>query len=672
MTAANRIAGNALLRAAGALWLSLCATPGQAAPPPPESFARLPAIDLVRLSPNGQLLAWASHSDQGTVISLYSLATGKVLRRMEPDTAEGLKLRDLDWSDDETLLATLSVTRSGRADAYSRRTHEFFRTLAIDTRGDPVRTLLMEGGDRRYVTSASDVLLLHTGKPQTVIMSSFDYIGAADRQGNDSRISGGRKDSGIVHSLFEVDTRTGDGKRLEGGTPFTDAWFVDSQGRAVAYSEWRADTREYRVRVRDGGGWKALREPADWNDLRPAALSADGLALVAIGARGGARERAWRVPLDGGEITALSLEDADVQNVVVDRFTGTVAGLQLGGLEPTVQWLDPKLAGIQGSVSKAFPGRQVTIYDRAQDFSKVLVRVEAADNPPVYFLVDLSKGTADTIGEAYPELAGMSLGKRESMSYAARDGLEIPAYLTLPPGLAPERLPLVVFPHGGPWSRDDSGFDWWAQFLATRGYAVLQPQFRGSVGFGAELQRAGKRAWGQAMQDDLLDGIDALEKRGLVDSQRVCIVGASYGGYAALAGAARSPDRFACAASINGVSDLSSFFSYLRTRHGDESDALASWKSLVGIPYSENVGEISPISSAADIRAPVLLMHGTSDVVVPIAQSEGIARALERSGKTPEFIRLQGEDHWLSQASSRIAVLRALETFLARYLGEPG
>ena len=196
----------------------------------------------------------------------------------------------------------------------------------------------------------------------------------------------------------------------------------------------------------------------------------------------------------------------------------------------------------------------MAIVDQSRDLSRALIGVENADSPRVYFLVDLGKGTADTVGESYPELEKVGLGKRESMTYAARDGLEIPAYLTLPPGREAKNLPLVVFPHGGPWSRDEAGFDWWAQFLTTRGYAVLQPQFRGSVGFGGDLRRAGTRAWGQAMQDDLLDGVDELVKRGIVDAKKVCIVGASYGGYAALAGVALTPDRFACAVSVNGVS----------------------------------------------------------------------------------------------------------------------
>jgi dipeptidyl aminopeptidase/acylaminoacyl peptidase len=238
----------------------------------------------------------------------------------------------------------------------------------------------------------------------------------------------------------------------------------------------------------------------------------------------------------------------------------------------------------------------------------------------------------------------------------------------LPPDREPKKLPLIVFPHGGPQSRDDAGFDWWVQFLATRGYAVLRPQFRGSTGFGAELRRAGKRQWGQAMQDDLSDGVTSLVERGTVDPTRVCIVGASYGGYAALAGAAFTPELFACAASINGIADLPGMLGYLRNRYGDDSNALGAWEDLVGHSFSDELWEHSPTRSAANIRVPILLIHATDDTIVPFSQSKGFAEVLAEHGKTHELISLKGEDHWLSSASSRLQVLQVLETFLAKHL----
>lgn len=645
----------------------IAAVPAAEAPPPAAAFARLPAMNLVRLSPDGQKLAWADRSKDEPVIVVYSLAESKYLRQMPPSDDASIVLRDLDWASNETLLITLSIKQQQSADVSARELREYFRTIAWDVAGGPARILLLDHVGRNWVGGAR-LLHVHTGRPHQVVMASAEYLETAYRMETGSRLTGGRKDSGVVYSLFEVDTRTGNGKRIDAGTPFTDVWVVDRFGQPAAQSEWNPQEQVFEILGKVEGRWQTVYRGSRPDELRPEAMSADGTAIIAVGARGGPRERAWRIPLDGGEITAISDESTDVEYTIEDRFTGAVAGLQLGGLVQTIQWLDPKLDRIQQSLGRAFAGQTLNIYDRSEDYSRVITRVEGAGSPPVYYLVDLKKGTADTIGDAYPDLAGAALGERAETGYKARDGIDIPAYLTLPPGATANKLPLVIFPHGGPYARDDSGFDWWAQFMATRGYAVLQPQFRGSAGFGAEFARAGEREWGQAMQDDLTDGVRAMIERGIADPERVCIVGASYGGYAAVAGAAFTPDQYACAASINGIADLAGMYGYLTNRYGQESDSLEEWKRIVGRLHADDLSGRSPARSVAAIRIPILLMHGTNDIVVPISQSENFARALEQARKPHQFIRLEGEDHWLSSATSRLRMLQEIERFLGEHL----
>lgn len=635
------------------------------APPPAAAFARLPDLDMVRLTPDGKTVAWAGYRGGQRLVFILDLASKRYLRELSAD--DDLKLRDLGWADNRTLLLTLSQTHTTSRDTAARQKYEYFRVIAIDSDGGKGRILLMSDQHRKWVTGAH-LLRIHTGRPETVIMSSWDYLITAHKDSIGSRLAGGRKDEGWLHSLFEVSTRTGAGKALEAGTPFTLQWIVDGQGRPVARSDWNPGSRDFRILANRGGNWKAVYAAESPDDLQPEGLTADGNALVALGARGGDRVRAWRIPLDGSEITLMFEGDEDVERMVEDRFTGAPAGFRLGGLEPTVHWLDPKLEAIRAAVGRAFPNSVIQLYDRSQDYGRVLARVEKAASPPVYYLIDLAKGTADTVGEMYPELVGTTLGTHRVTHYEARDGVTIPAYLTLPPGREPKGLPLVVLPHGGPQSRDDLGFDWWVQFIATRGYAVLQPQFRGSTGFGADLQRAGIREWGRAMQDDISDGIRSLVEQQIVDGSRVCIVGASYGGYAALAGAAFTPDQYACAASINGIADLPSLQGYIKLRFGDESDALAAWRDLVGRAYNEKLSAVSPASFVQDIRAPILLIHGTDDTVVPFSQSESFARLLRQHGKLHTLISLKGEDHWLSADRSRLEVMQALEEFLAAHL----
>jgi len=243
-------------------------------------------------------------------------------------------------------------------------------------------------------------------------------------------------------------------------------------------------------------------------------------------------------------------------------------------------------------------------------------------------------------------------------------------YLTLPADAVEKNLPLVVMPHGGPEDRDETGFDWLAQFIASRGYAVLQPQFRGSTGRGRAHADAGRHQWGLRMQDDVTDGVQALISQGIVDPKRVCIVGWSYGGYAALAGAAFTPDMYACAASIGGVSDLPVMLGVITRDGGRESDAFAYWRDHIGSPFDPNVIAKSPARAAMTVRAPILLLHGTNDTVVPIEQSRLMASALRKARKPVEIIELTGEDHWMKTSStSRIRTLTELERFLWQYIG---
>jgi dipeptidyl aminopeptidase/acylaminoacyl peptidase len=331
-------------------------------------------------------------------------------------------------------------------------------------------------------------------------------------------------------------------------------------------------------------------------------------------------------------------------------------------------WLDDKARARAESLTKAFGGKQAELLGRSKDGLRALVSVATHATPATYYLIDYSKRTADIVGEEYPSLMNATLGGVRELTYKARDGYEIPAFLTLPADAGDKRLALVVLPHGGPESRDTRTFDWLAQFIASRGYAVLQPQFRGSTGYGEAHRKAGYRQWGRLMQDDVTDGVTAMIEQGVADPKRVCIVGASYGGYAALAGAAFTPELYACAVSINGVSNLPAMLSYAETYGGKESDRVSYWKDHIGLKTSADVISKSPSRAAATVRAPVLLLHGVNDSVVPVAQSREMAKALESLDKPHTFIEIPGEDHWLSRSESRTRVLTEMETFLAKYL----
>lgn len=644
------------------------AAQGAPVPPPASAFAALPEMSFVRLSPNGQRVAWANDPGGSPIVVVFDLSTGQDLKRLRPSNS---RVRDLDWVDDRTLIISVSRSLTAGLNTVAEQRYEFYRYLALDVddpKGGEARSLLMEHPDRESVTGAY-LESLHPAKPGTVIMSTYQWSATSARSAIDSRISGGRKDAGWQLSLFEVDIASGKGRMIESGTPFTQDWVLDHSGQAAARSEWNPDSRRYTIQAKHGENWQSIYSAAIDYELDLEGLTADGQSLLVRSPRGSDRFKIWSIPLAGGDFT-LAYEDPhfDVTSVAFDRYSDAPVGYRIGGPRPTIVWTDPKAQSMQNAISKAFAGKDTTVSERSADYKRIVTEIETASSPPVYYLVDFAKGSADILGEAYPLLADVPLGTLEATSYKAADGYEIPAYVTLPPVLEPKLLPLVVFPHGGPYARDTDAFDWWSQFLATRGYAVLQPQFRGSFGFGADLYRAGHRQWGRGMQDDITAGVDDLVRRGIADPKRVCIVGASYGGYAALAGAAFTPDRYACAVSVNGIADIPQMAGFIRERAGEESDEYRYWRDLIGDPSEADVIAFSPSRAIESIKAPIMLIHATNDTRVPPSQSRIFADLLRRKGKEVELIELPGEDHWLSSGPSRLTVLEAMDRFLAAHL----
>ena len=261
--------------------------------------------------------------------------------------------------------------------------------------------------------------------------------------------------------------------------------------------------------------------------------------------------------------------------------------------------------------------------------------------------------------------------QKQPIDYKAADGLPIHAYLTLPPdaalnGRPAKNLPLIVLPHGGPWVRDHVDFDWQTQVLASRGYAVLQPNYRGSGGAGIAFMDAGNGEMGRKMQTDLSDGVRYLVAQGLADPKRVAILGASYGGYAALAGATLDPGVYRCAVSIAGPSDVGAIISYLlESTNNMDTPAVVAWRRVLGDRSGWDA--ISPAKQAAKAYCPILLIHGTDDTVVPISQSQRMESALKAAGKPVEFVTYKGQDHWETIGSARIDMMKAALAFLQKY-----
>lgn len=352
--------------------------------------------------------------------------------------------------------------------------------------------------------------------------------------------------------------------------------------------------------------------------------------------------------------------------MIRNRLTGQVIGGVTDYSAPKQVFFDPALQLHWSAIIGAYSGERVELVSYSDDFTKLLLRVFGPRDGDSYVLIDWRTVDSYRLGDVYSGLS--TFAEVRPIEYKAADGLPISGFLTLPPGKPAKNLSLIVFPHGGPAASDDGDFDWWAQALASRGYAVLQANYRGSDTTPA-LLRAGYGEFGRKMQTDLSDGVHYLVSQGIADPKRVCIVGASYGGYAALAGVTLQTGIYRCAVSVAGVADLSNLLHWtdsgMMTSH---NEVTRYWDRFLGVtgPKDPRLHEISPIDHVDAVTVPVLLIHGQDDTVVPPSQSEEMAKALERAGKSVQFVTLPREDHWLSHSATREQMLEAVVDFLGR------
>lgn len=356
----------------------------------------------------------------------------------------------------------------------------------------------------------------------------------------------------------------------------------------------------------------------------------------------------------------------------VTSFSTSRDGISLEAVSYTedrdrIAWFNPQLKTYQAEVDAALKDYENWFVSRTPDDRAILVSTTASNDPGRLYLYRPDAGLMNRIITLNPRLKPAEMPASRYVTYKARDGLEIPAYLTLPLGRPAKGLPLVILPHGGPYGvRDRADFDPEVQLLANRGYAVLQPNYRGSDGYGKDFYAKGEGQWGRAMQDDLDDGMDWLAQNGTVDPKRVCIIGASYGGYAALWGATRNPERYRCAASFAGVSDLKRQLNYqldFRISRRYRKD----WRHTVLGEPAFDTRVVSPLYTVDRLKVPLLIAHGDADNTVPFAQSKLYVDALLAAGKTVEFKSYAGEGHGFSTAENQADWLDRLDRFLAKY-----
>jgi dipeptidyl aminopeptidase/acylaminoacyl peptidase len=464
--------------------------------------------------------------------------------------------------------------------------------------------------------------------------------------------------------VYEADVSTGDLRLVVNSHDHVMNWFADSQGNVrlgYGYDDERG-AEHLLYRAGGEGNFQTIARANTRREERvpiPAMFLPASNAAIAISDRDGF-DAVYEMSLPDLALGRMlfSVGGHDVESVLPTPAGDRISGIAYTGERPSVQWRDLPMRQAQANLDATFGAGRARIISWNRDRSKLLALVGGANQAGAYYLIDVSGHAVSRVAWLNDILQDQELAPVRTVHYQARDGVEIEAVLTLPAGRDPRNLPVIVMPHGGPASRDDESWDWIAQFLADRGYAVIQPNYRGSSGYGTRFAALGRGEWGRKMQDDLDDSLAWLATQGIGDRSRACIVGASYGGYAALRAAQRAPQVYRCAVSYAGVSDLAALSRYDRTFLN--SRGRQQWLT----EQAPDFREVSPLNHAAEITIPVLLMHGDRDVVVPVSESRRMVERLRDAGKPYRYVEQPGADHHFSRAADRLQFLRELETFL--------
>ncbi|WP_063836946.1 S9 family peptidase [Phaeacidiphilus oryzae] len=471
-----------------------------------------------------------------------------------------------------------------------------------------------------------------------------------------------------LHDAYRIDLETG---RLteEATNEGFSRWIPDAAlGAAGAVRPLPDGGSE--ILLREGSSWRAVHTvgPEDEATTRPIGLTADGLSLLLLSSRDSETARLLSVDTAGGK-TEVRYEDPefDVVGVGTAPFAGDAQFVLVRRERGDLEVLDPALAEDFAWLAGQAPG-DLSVLTRDDADRNWLVQYNTDDGPAAYCVFDRAERRLVSLFSHLPELAEYRLARMEPFSFTARDGLAVRGYLTFPPDQERRALPAVLCVHGGPWTRDVWGFRAEPQWLANRGYLCVQVNFRGSTGYGKRFVNAGDREWGAAMQDDLHDAIAHLVAAGVVDPDRVAVYGGSYGGYAALAGAAFSPDAFRCAVAVAAPSDLRTFINSVPATWGPMLNTL---HRRIGDPAVD--GELlrarSPLSAVDRIRIPVLVAQGANDPRVRQEESEQVVAAMRRNGVPHEYLLFPDEGHGFVRPRNRLAFYAAAERFLSRYLG---
>lgn len=632
-------------------------------PPRPtvEDFFGSALVRDVKLSPNGDFLAMTALAPNGRVRLLVADLT-KPIELHPLASFSGADVRRFFWVNNRRLAYDGQDLRSGEETGYGG-------LFAVDRDGSDAVQLIAATFDFHQEITGSQIrsrILPTTHVFASTVPGETDDVIVAELVSKPS-------DRSLDHlRLIRLNTRSREQHSLlDRQPPWVQHWLLDADGDPRIAVSWHEGIQRVHHRGKGSPDWKLLDEK---NEFDPQAMDPrfidmdDGLYV----ARGDALYRVDLKQPTQAEKPFLTLNGFDFNGSwEVDQKERKLLGVHFLTDAHGTRWIDPRMGETQKTIDAAMPATINTVTCTSCLSSRfLLVHAESDRQPARFFLFDpAAHKFIGGVGDARPRIDAKQMGQRDFFRYRARDGLEIPVYVTLPPGRKKdERVPLVVLVHGGPWVRGGSWeWDAEAQFLATRGYAVIQPEFRGSIGFGYDHFHAGWHQWGLAMQDDLTDAARWAVAQGYADPVRIAIGGASYGGYATLMGLIKDPEVFRCGFELAGVTDIGLMYSIVWSDASDEA-LKYGMPTLIADPEKDaaQIAETSPLKSAQRLTQPLLMAYGANDVRVPITHGTKFRDAVAHTNRNVEWHVYNGEGHGLRQDEHRIDYWRHVEAFLDR------
>lgn len=623
-------------------------SPGKHTPLPLDAFYNDAIIENIELSPDGTHLLALKNVGENTVVMVIELATNKTFYPLKTDNKQ-FKFNWVTWANNDRLLMSL------RFDSRMLNGVKYMQTrlLAMDAKKESKMITLVKPDDNAegWISQFQDNIISMTPDDPDHVLLSVD------------------REVPLHQTVYKANVNTGRLTRVQKHSSDVRSWYADRAGNVRVGSHYNDKKRKVTYKVLDPNtkqwtdAWEyvVLDEP----DISIAGFGNNPNELFIFADHEG-HQALFKADLSKpGYPRELVLSDPayDINGTLIySAAHKEVVGIYYNdGSSKSIFW-NKEFKSFQGGIDKVMPDTTNYIASMSADARKYILYTTNSTNPGTYYYGDRDAKTLVHLASAYPALTEDVLIEKEARHFKARDGLELEGFLSLPKNFAQQPTAAIILPHGGPMSEDGKGFDMFSTFMANRGYVVFQPNFRGSSGYGHDFMMQAVGGYGLEMQDDLEDSVKYLIDQKIADPKRVCIVGASYGGYAALMGAAKTPDLFQCAISFAGMSDLVKMSSNFR--HFTN-------KNTARKQFGEDKGQLketSPVRLVERIKVPVLLIHGEDDVTVPVEQSRIMASALKSQNKIYEYIELDDGTHHLDYLPHRKQTFEAIDKFLAKYL----